>query len=190
MKTRILVSLIAVVGFSLSGLSVSYADEFKWGDTTVLKTHLNDHVKFPATGKVIKEPCKQEMPDEFTKDKGPTWNLKLRTTDLQNPRRGSFGHGSVTPIITVRILCSPGCSGVPGGFSGSLRGLRRRHRHETVSQLDNWTGAESNSKRSTTDSCAVRTRRRRSASPRLSMKRFATGWTPAPRTLARTRSPR
>ena len=53
MKTRILVSLIAlVVGISLSGLSVSYADEFKWGDTTVLKTHLNDHVKFPATGKV------------------------------------------------------------------------------------------------------------------------------------------
>jgi hypothetical protein len=67
MKTRILVGLIAMFAVSLSGLSVSYADEFKWGDTTVLKTHLNDHVKFPATGKVIKESCKQEMPDEFTR---------------------------------------------------------------------------------------------------------------------------
>jgi hypothetical protein len=49
MKRRILVSLIALVCISLSGLSVSYADEFKWGDTTALKTQLNNHVTFPAT---------------------------------------------------------------------------------------------------------------------------------------------
>ena len=78
MKTRILVSLIAVVGFSLSSLSVGYADEFKWGDTTVLKAHLNDHVKFPATGKVIKESCKQEMPDEFTKDQRAYLESKIK----------------------------------------------------------------------------------------------------------------
>ena len=79
MKTRILVSLIAVVvGISLSGLSVSYADEFKWGDTAVLKTHLNDHVKFPATGKVIKESCKKEMPDEFAKQQYAYLDSKLK----------------------------------------------------------------------------------------------------------------
>ena len=78
MKTRILVSLIAVVGISLSGLSVSYADEFKWGDTTVLKTHLKEHVKFPATGKVIRESCKQAMPDEFTKEQGAYLDSKIK----------------------------------------------------------------------------------------------------------------
>jgi hypothetical protein len=33
MKTRILVGLFAMFAVSLSDLSVSYADEFKWGDT-------------------------------------------------------------------------------------------------------------------------------------------------------------
>jgi hypothetical protein len=79
MKTRILVSLIAVVvGISLSGLSVSYADEFKWGDTTALKEHLDNHVKFPATGKVIKESCKKEMPDEFAKQQYAYLDSKLK----------------------------------------------------------------------------------------------------------------
>ena len=79
MKTRILVSLIAVVvGISLSSLSVSYADEFKWGDTTALKEHLDNHVKFPATGKVIKESCKKEMPDEFAKQQRAYLDSKLK----------------------------------------------------------------------------------------------------------------
>ena len=79
MKTRILVSLIAVVvGISLSSLSVSYADEFKWGDTTALKEHLDNHVKFPATGKVIKESCRKEMPDEFAKQQYAYLDSKLK----------------------------------------------------------------------------------------------------------------
>ena len=41
----------------------------------------------------------------------------------------------------------------------------------TSISMGNWPGAASNSKRSTTGSCVVRTRRRRSASRRLSMKR-------------------
>jgi hypothetical protein len=68
MKTRMVASLIAalfVVG--ISGLSVSYAAEFEWGDTAALKEHLETHVKFPATGKAIKESCKKELPDEFAK---------------------------------------------------------------------------------------------------------------------------
>ena len=79
MKTRILVSLIAAlfaVGFS--GLPVSYAADFEWGDTTALKEHLDSHVKFPATGKVIKESCKQEMPDEFAKEQRAYMDSKLK----------------------------------------------------------------------------------------------------------------
>jgi hypothetical protein len=52
MKTRILVSLVAAlfaVGFS--GLPVSYAADFEWGDATALKEHLDSHVKFPPQGK-------------------------------------------------------------------------------------------------------------------------------------------
>ena len=79
MKTRILVSLVAAlfaVGFS--GLPVSYAAaEFEWGDTTALKEHLDSHVKFPATGKVIKESCKNEMPDEFDKAQRAYLDSKL-----------------------------------------------------------------------------------------------------------------
>ncbi len=79
MKTRILVSLVAAlfaVGFS--GLSVSYAGEFEWGDTTALKEHLESHVKYPATGKVIKESCKVEMPDEFAKQQRAYLDSKLK----------------------------------------------------------------------------------------------------------------
>jgi hypothetical protein len=84
MKTRILVGLIAMFAVSLSGLSVSYADEFKWGDTAVLKTHLNEHVEFPATGKVIKESCKQEMPNEFTKEQRAYFGAKIEDGKTYN----------------------------------------------------------------------------------------------------------
>jgi hypothetical protein len=97
MKTRILVSLVAAlftIGFS--GLSVSYAAEFEWGDTAALKEHLESHVKFPTTGKVIKEPCKRiykslvkgdiEMPDEFTKQQRAYLDSKLKDdTTYKNP---------------------------------------------------------------------------------------------------------
>lgn len=79
MKTRILVSLVAAlfaVGFS--GLSVSYAGEFEWGDTTALKEHLESHVKYPATGKVIKESCKVEIPDEFAAQQRAYLDSKLK----------------------------------------------------------------------------------------------------------------
>lgn len=80
MKTRILVSLVAAlfaVGFS--GLPVSYAAaEFEWGDTTALKEHLDSHVKFPATGKVIKESCKVEIPDEFAEQQRAYLDSKLK----------------------------------------------------------------------------------------------------------------
>jgi hypothetical protein len=54
---------MALFAVGFSGLPISYAKaEFEWGDTAALKEHLDNHVKFPATGKVIKESCKQEIP--------------------------------------------------------------------------------------------------------------------------------
>jgi hypothetical protein len=86
MKTRILVGLIAMFAVSLSGVSISYADEFKWGDTTGLKEHLDNHVKFPATGKVIKESCRKELPDEFAKQQYTYLDSKLKDdTVYKNP---------------------------------------------------------------------------------------------------------
>jgi hypothetical protein len=79
MKTRILTSLIAALfAIAFSGLPISYAAEFEWGDTTALKEHLDSHVKFPATGKVIKESCKVEMPDEFAKEQRTYLDSKLK----------------------------------------------------------------------------------------------------------------
>ena len=79
MKTKILVSLFAALfAIGFSGLSVSYAAEFEWGDTTALKEHLDSHVKFPATGKVIKKSCKKEMPDEFSKKQRAYLDSKLK----------------------------------------------------------------------------------------------------------------
>ena len=87
MKTRILVSLIAALfAIGFSGLSIGYAAEFEWGDTTALKEHLDTHVKFPATGKVIKESCKVEIPDEFAKQQRAYLDSKLKDdTTYKNP---------------------------------------------------------------------------------------------------------
>ena len=68
MKTRILASLIALFAISLSGLSVSYAADFEWGDTAALNEHLKSHLKFPATGKRIKDSEQRAYIDSKLKD--------------------------------------------------------------------------------------------------------------------------
>jgi len=93
MKRKILVSLIAALfATGLSDLSISYAAEpevatvkdFKWGDQTNLKEHLLKHVTFPATGKVIKETCKKELPDEFTKEQRAYLDAALKNDTTYN----------------------------------------------------------------------------------------------------------
>jgi hypothetical protein len=55
--------------------------------TTALKEHLDSHVKFPATGKVIKESCKEEMPDEFAKQQRAYMDSKSKDDTLyKNPK--------------------------------------------------------------------------------------------------------
>jgi hypothetical protein len=93
MKINILLSLIAALfAMGLSDLSISYAAEpevatvkdFKWGDQTNLKEHLLKHVTFPATGKVIKETCKNEIPDEFSKEQRAYLEAALKDDTTYN----------------------------------------------------------------------------------------------------------
>src|ERR1700732_3857248 len=93
MKIKLIVSLIAaLLASGLSDLSMSYAAEpevapvkdFNWGDQTNLKEHLLKHVTFPATGKVIKETCKKEFPDEFSKEQGAYLDAALKNDTTYN----------------------------------------------------------------------------------------------------------
>ena len=93
MKINILLSLIAALfAMGLSDLSISYAAEpevatvkdFKWGDQTNLKDHLLKHVTFPATGKVIKETCKNEIPDEFSQEQRAYLSVALKDDTTYN----------------------------------------------------------------------------------------------------------
>ena len=93
MNIKILVSLIAALfATGLSDLSISYAAEpevatvkdFKWGDQTNLKEHLLKHVTFPATRKVIKETCKNEIPDEFSKEQRAYLEASLKDDAVYN----------------------------------------------------------------------------------------------------------
>jgi hypothetical protein len=94
MKIKILVSLIAgaLLAAGWSDLSIGYASEsevataqdFKWGDQTNLKEHLLKHITYPATGKVIKETCKEELPDEFTKEQRVYLDAALKDDAIYN----------------------------------------------------------------------------------------------------------
>jgi hypothetical protein len=91
---NILASFITVALFAtvLSDLSISFAGEsevgtqndFKWGDQTSLKEHLLKHITYPATGKVIKETCKNELPDEFTKEQRVYLDVTLKDDATYN----------------------------------------------------------------------------------------------------------
>jgi hypothetical protein len=86
------VMIAALFATGLSDLAISYAAEpevatvkdFKWGDQTNLKEHLLKHVTFPATGKVIKESCKKEFPDEFSKEQGAYLDAALKDDTTYN----------------------------------------------------------------------------------------------------------
>ena len=93
MKTKLLVSLIAALfATGLSDLTISYAakpevatvKDFKWGDQTHLKEPLLKHVHFPATGKVIKETCKNEFPNECSQEQRAYLGVALKDDTTYN----------------------------------------------------------------------------------------------------------
>jgi hypothetical protein len=63
----LLMALVAVAPRAFAG------DKMKPGKCTFakmdrVKAHAGDHIKYPAKGKDIKDACKKEWPDEFSKD--------------------------------------------------------------------------------------------------------------------------
>ena len=68
MKISMLLAFLFMMGsVAFAGTEGSpKACSFK--DLAKLKAHLAQHVTYPATGVQIKKACKQEMPDEFSKE--------------------------------------------------------------------------------------------------------------------------
>jgi hypothetical protein len=75
-----LMSLMTVPAFAASGGACKYSDIAK------LKEHLEKHVHYPATGKVVKQTCRKEMPDEFSAEELKCSDQKLKdTAEFKSP---------------------------------------------------------------------------------------------------------
>src|SRR5438045_895202 len=69
----------AVLALALGALATAHADEKKapaaemkpgkctFANQAQLKKHATEHITYPAKGSAIKQACKKELPDEFTK---------------------------------------------------------------------------------------------------------------------------
>jgi hypothetical protein len=72
---RMLASMALALG--LMAMATAHADEKKaapmtpgkctFANAAQVKKHASDHVTYPAKGAAIKQACKKELPDEFTK---------------------------------------------------------------------------------------------------------------------------
>jgi hypothetical protein len=69
-------SLCLVMGF-LATPALAGGGACTYSDLGKLKEHLEKHVKYPASGKVVKQTCRAEMPDEFTADELKCSDAKL-----------------------------------------------------------------------------------------------------------------
>ncbi len=57
----------------------------KFSDTAKFKDHVTNHIKYPAKGKDVKEACKKDIPDEFTKEEHACVEGKLKDdTEYKN----------------------------------------------------------------------------------------------------------
>ena len=70
--------------FFVSTIAVAAAafakGECKFSDVAKLKDHVSTHIKYPAKGKDIKQACKKEIPDEFTKAERACTASKIKDT--------------------------------------------------------------------------------------------------------------
>lgn len=66
MKRSVVAALLAV-GLVLASAGAFADKACKFSDPAKLKEHIEKHITYPAKGKDIKEACKKEIPDEFTK---------------------------------------------------------------------------------------------------------------------------
>ena len=73
--------------FAVSSLALAKGTKScKWSDETKLRDHVATHVTYPATGKAIKETCKKEMPEEFSKSERKCFEGKINNKkEYKNP---------------------------------------------------------------------------------------------------------
>jgi hypothetical protein len=86
MKIRT-IALILVLTFAptvLMAAATSGSKTCQWKDEAALKTHLTNHIKYPATGKQIEKACVKEIPNEFTKAERQCMTKKLSKNKTYN----------------------------------------------------------------------------------------------------------
>jgi len=73
------IAIAALLGSSFFfATAASAKGDCKWKDMAKAKTHVESHITFPATGKDVKEACKKEMPEEFTKEEHACIDSKIK----------------------------------------------------------------------------------------------------------------
>jgi hypothetical protein len=77
---RMLLVFSTGLGLCLASASVraDKSNSCKWSDVNRLKDHVSKHVTYPVKGKDLKEACKKEWPDEFSKAERACAEAKLK----------------------------------------------------------------------------------------------------------------
>jgi hypothetical protein len=77
-----LVLALGILSSSALGISASLAEKpaaaCKWSDVAKMKEHLSSHIKYPAKGSAVKEACRKEAPEEFTKEERVCFESKIK----------------------------------------------------------------------------------------------------------------
>jgi len=69
-------SFMAASGWAFAAKTAAKSCQFS--DVAKLKSHVEKHISYPAKGKAIKQACKKEMPDEFSKAERACVEKKLK----------------------------------------------------------------------------------------------------------------
>ncbi len=86
MKRMLMSGLMAL---ALAAVATAYADKpadkkamapgkCTFANVAEVKKHASEHVKYPAKGAAIKQTCKKELPDEFTKEEWACIDASLK----------------------------------------------------------------------------------------------------------------
>jgi hypothetical protein len=79
MKRFVAVLALAV---PLVALAADTQGTCKFSDLPKLKEHVTHHIKYPASGKDVKEACKKELPDELSKEERACLEAKVKDTSM------------------------------------------------------------------------------------------------------------
>ena len=76
MNRKLVMAMVAA--FAWTGMAYGAGKACKFSDEAKLKDHLKTHVTYPATGQEIRDACKKEMPDEFSKEEHACVDGKIK----------------------------------------------------------------------------------------------------------------